>query len=473
MSEKSTIFAEKNINLAEVMSFMKKCKANKTDIHSFEIVQNGEVKLRVAPKPYSFDYKQQLYSLSKSFTSTAIGLLADDGLLSIEDRIIDIFSDKCPEQPGKNLSEMRVRHVLSMNTGHSRCVLDDIRHSEDPVSMFLRIEPEYAPGTHFVYNNAATYMLSEIVGKYTGMSMFDFLSIRLFEPLGIEGAYWDAFPDGNSQGAVGLHASTDDLIKLGLLYLNKGVYNGKRIFSEKWTEEASRAWSDNSQNGTPDWTAGYGFQFWRNDRMGFRGDGAFGQLCMIFPSINTVFAMQVFSEDMQSEINYLYELTEKLYGESSVTAEEFAEFVDRYNTPVAYSDAECGIFGKLYRCRKNGYGITLIRFTESDDSIDLNFSNGTSWQTMRFGKGCFAENNVVLKKFKITLEGLAGHKDRERLHFAAYCTYRDSALQLYINYLDNPHTDEYVCSFDNGSLLIKRAKKLDFCYDEDITGELI
>ena len=113
-------------------------------------------------------------------------------------------------------------------------------------------------------------MLSEIVRKYTGMTMYDFLSQRLFAPLGIAGTHWNAFADGNSQGAVGLHASADDIAKLGLLYLNKGVYNRKRMLSENWVETATKAWSDNSATGTPDWTAGYGFQFWRNAREGFR-----------------------------------------------------------------------------------------------------------------------------------------------------------------------------------------------------------
>ena len=152
----------------------------------------------------------------------------------------------------------------------------------------MKFEPEFEPGTHFCYNNAATFMLSEIVGKYAGMTVYDFLSLRLFEPLGINNAHWNSFADGNSQGAVGLHVSTDYAAKLGLLYLNKGVYNGRRILSENWIKAATKVWSDTSTNGTQDWTSGYGFQFWKNFRDGFRGDGAFGQLCMVFPSKNNI-----------------------------------------------------------------------------------------------------------------------------------------------------------------------------------------
>lgn len=217
--------------------------------------------MRIAPAPYSFEYKQQAYSLSKSFTSTAIGFLVDEGRVSIDDRLVDIFSDVITEKIGTNVKKIRVKHLLSMNTGHKNCILSYICNSDNPVKSFLKFEPEFEPGTHFCYNNAATFMLSEIVGKYAGMTVYDFLSLRLFEPLGINNAHWNSFADGNSQGVVGLHVSTDDVAKLGLLYLNKGVYNGRRILSENWIKAATKVWSDTSTNGTQDWTSGYGFQF--------------------------------------------------------------------------------------------------------------------------------------------------------------------------------------------------------------------
>lgn len=468
---KSSITVSNDVNCLKLIEFMKKCKESKTDIHSFEIIQNGEVKVKIAPAPYSFEYKQQLYSLSKSFSSTAIGFLVDDGVVDINDRVVDIFSDKCPENIGENLSEMRLRHLLSMNTGHDRCLLNDIRRDEDPVKSFLKFEPEFEPGTHFFYNNAATFMLAEIVRKYTDMTMYDFLNQRLFVPLGISETYWNTFADGNSQGAVGLHASADDVAKLGLLYLNKGMYNGRRILSEKWVETATKAWSDNSTNGTPDWVAGYGFQFWRNDRDGFRGDGAFGQLCMVLPSKNMVFAMETYSEDMQGEISLVYELADNLYGESDVTGEELCVFADGYNDPCEYKEGK--ITNRLYRCDENGFGMTFISLSEEDECINLNFSDGTKWQTMKFGKGKFIENNITIKKFKPTLEELAGHDEKENVHFVAYCTFKNDELHLHFNYLDNPHLDEYICKFDEHLFEMKKVKEAEFSYNGEVRGECV
>ena len=472
MAEQSTIYAARGINFGAVTEFMDSCKKSKTDIHSFVVIHNGAIKLKIAPLPYSFEYKQHLYSLSKSFSATAVGFLIDDEIIGIEDKIIDIFKDKCPDKIGRNLSKMRIKHLLSMNTGHNACLLYNICGREDPVSEFLRFEPENEPGTHFMYNNAATYILSEIVRKFTNMSMFDFLSIRLFEPLKITNTHWDSFTCGNSQAALGLYASAEDMAKLGLLYLNKGVYNGKRILSEKWTNMAVRPWSKNNSDASPDWAAGYGFQFWRNAAEGFRGDGAFGQLCVVLPSKNMVLSVQAYSEDTQAELNYLYELSDRLYGNSNVTEEELETYADGYNKPAEFKSSNVNIFDKLYLCEKNGFEISLVKFVDCCDGIELRFSDGTVWQTMKFGKNKFCENKAVLKRLKPMIEGISTDK-KELVHFVGCCTFEADTLTLQFNFLDNPHIDKYICTFLENNLSIRKAKTADFLYSGEIRGKLI
>ena len=224
-------------------------------------------------------------------------------------------------------------------------------------------------------------------------------------------------------------------------------------------------------NGTPDWVAGYGFQFWRNARDGFRGDGAFGQLCMVFPSKNMVFAMEAYSEDMQEEINRVYELADNLCGDSNVTVDELCAFADKYNAPCEFSAGK--ITNRLYRCNENRFGMTFISLSEEDECIKLNFSDGIKWQTMKFGKGRFIENNIRIRKFKPTLEELAGHDENENVHFVAYCTFKNSELHLHFNYLDNPHLDEYVCRFDERSFEIKKTKDAEFSYHGEVLGEYL
>lgn len=467
---KSTIYIDKDVNRDSVCKFMEDCRKTKTDVHSLKVICGGETKVRVALAPYSFEYKQQLYSLSKSFTSTAIGFLVDAGKISVEDRMVDLFPEKCPEVIGENLSKMRLKHVLSMNTGHKECILGGIRNDKDPVRRFFEHEPEFEPGTNFCYNNAATYMLSQIVTKYTGMTMYEFLNFKLFKPLGIENTYWNTFANGCSQGAVGFHASTDDIAKLGLLYLNGGVFDGKRILSENWVKEATTPHSDNSTNGTPDWTAGYGYQFWLNGREGFRGDGAFGQLCVVLPEKDMVLAMEVYSEDMQGEMNLVFELADNLFGESSMSESDFEKFAESYNMPASYTPGDLST--SIYRLEKNLYGMNFIQFSQDEKCIYLNFSDGRSWQKMSFGKGEFKENKIFIKKLKPTLEGLMGHDNVEDVHFAGWCNFEDGTLHLHINYSDNPHTDDYVCTFNGDDFVMHKAQDTEFCYDGKILGKI-
>lgn len=452
MGNFSTIELADGVSRRAVMDFMDNCKKNGVNVHSFKIIRDGKTQVRIAPKPYSFDYKQQLFSLSKSFTSTAVGFLYDEGIIDLNDKFVDIFPEKCPENLGENVKKMTVRHILSMNTGHEGCVILNIKESDDPVCEFMKIEPEYAPGTHFAYNNAATYMLSEIVSRYTGVTVYDYLSQKLFKPLGIENTYWNVYKDGKSQGAVGFHASCDDIAKLGQLYLDKGVFDGKRILSEEWVELATKSWSDNSGNGTPDWTAGYGFQFWNNSREGYRADGAAGQLSVVIPSQNAVFAAQVYSENMQKEIDLAFELVYNLYGDDDVTDSDLKMFVDSYNGNLAYNNGVT-VQNGVYKCEKNKSGITFIEFADKGDSVDLRFSDGRAWHTMSFGKSEYIDNNIKIKGFKPTI-WLCENNDVENTHFVGRADDTDVNLRLRANYLDNPFVSEYVCAFDGDNVCI-------------------
>lgn len=445
---KSEIYMAENVSTKAVADFFRTSKENGNNIHTLEVIHNGEIKVKIAPKPYSCDFKAQLYSLSKTFTSTAIGLLVDDGVLSVDDKITDIFSDILPEKVSENLAAMTLKHVLSMNTGHKECHLHQIRNSEEPIKELLKFDIEYAPGTHFTYNNAATYMLSEIVTKYTGMTVFDFLNIRLFKTLEIEGLRWDAYPNGKSQGAVGVYASVDDIAKLGQLYLNKGMWNGRRVLSEKWVSGATACVSDTSMNGTPDWVAGYGYQIWRNERDGFRADGAMGQFSIVLPEKNAVVAIQSMSTDPQYDITAVYALIDALYSGGSDDAAE--KVIESHTGVLEYKPIN--ISGEAYKCAENEYGITLVSFKDEKDRVAMNFSNGEEIQHMYFGKSQYCDNEINIKCFRPTLDGLAGTDKVVHIHFAACCTGEDGTLRLHIRFLDTPQYIDFAARFDGGKM---------------------
>ena len=436
---KNEIFVSPRVSVKAVNKFFKTISSGIGEIHAVEIYQNDGLLMRISPAPYQPTDKREIYSLSKSFTSTAIGFLCDEKKLSEEDYIKDIFPDKLPEKVSENLEKMQIKHILSMNTGHDSCAMSEMVQSGDAARAFLAKEVKFEPGTHFVYNTGATCMLSCVTERITGMKLLDFLTWKLFMPLGISGVRWNSVPDGTNEGGCGIHVSCDDIAKLGLLYLHKGVWNGKRILSEKWVETATHQVSDNSGNGTPDWCAGYGYQFWMNSREGFRGDGAFGQLCIVLPERNMVVAVQAELGDMQAEIDAVMELVYHLYDNDEPEPLILPDY-----TPAESKQLLSGLEGKYYKLEKNPMGWSGVYFIydSSEAAVSAVFSNGTDQYTVKAGSGRLIESYINVKNLTPKLLGLMSAEDVETNRLAS--SYRAEEGKLIINsrVLNTPHKME-------------------------------
>ncbi|WP_326999978.1 beta-lactamase family protein [Dactylosporangium sp. NBC_01737] len=275
-------------------------------VHSFVLLRHGETVAEGWWHPYEPERPQTLYSLSKSFTSTAVGLAVADGLLSVDDLVADLL-------PGHNrdLRGMRVRHLLTMTTGHDTDAAPLM--AEDPggdwVRGFLGVPVVHEPGTRFVYNSGATYALSAIVQRLTGETLLDYLRPRLFEPLGFGPAAWDTCPRGISFGGWGLRLRTADLARFGELYLRGGRWQGRQLVPAAWVEAATAAQVPNGgpdPDESPDWQQGYGYQFWRCRHGAFRGDGAFGQFVVVMPAQDQVLAVTAGASDMQAVLDAVW-----------------------------------------------------------------------------------------------------------------------------------------------------------------------
>ena len=206
---------------------------------------------------------------------------------------------------GNNLKQMRVRDLLTMSTGHQ----DEPPTAPDAVSAksFLAQAVPHLPGTHFKYNTAATFMQSAIVQKVSGQTALDFLRPRLFEPLGIEHPVWDPNFQGISLGGYGLRVRTEDIAKFGQLYLQKGRWHGKQLLTAEWVAMATAKQTSNGSNPKSDWNQGYGFQFWRCRYNAYRGDGAFGQYCLVMPDEDAVVSITSGVKDMQAVLNVIWD----------------------------------------------------------------------------------------------------------------------------------------------------------------------
>jgi CubicO group peptidase (beta-lactamase class C family) len=293
------------VSSAQIRAFIEAADRQVKTMHSFMLVRHGHVVAEAWWRPQTATTPHVLHSLSKSFTSTAVGLAVAEGKLSVDDPVLKHFPEDAPAEPSAKLKAMRVRDLLTMSTGHQT---EPKFTPEAPwVKTFLAHPVEHKPGAHFQYNSPATYMQSALVQKVTGQTVLEYLKPRLFEPLGIESPVWGTSPQGVTVGGWGLHIRTEDIAKFGQLYLQKGKWNGKQLVPAAWVEQATARQVSNGSDPVKDWDQGYGFQFWRCRHGAFRGDGAFGQFCIVLPEQDAVVAITADTRDMQAELNVVWD----------------------------------------------------------------------------------------------------------------------------------------------------------------------
>lgn len=288
-----------------ILDFVNDADRSLDSLHSLMILRHGRVIAEGWWAPYDPRTRHELYSLSKSFTSTAVGFAVAEGKLSVDDELTKLFPAELPAEIPSNLRAMRLRDLLCMSAGHG------VEIGTGPAAMttraFLAHPVPFKPGTRFLYNTPATFMLSASVQRATGQTVLEYLRPRLFDPLGIEDPSWDANVEGISLGGYGLSVRTEDIAKFGQLYLQKGKWDGRQILPESWVDFATSRQTSNGSNPKSDWEQGYGFQFWRCRQGAFRGDGAFGQFCVVMPAQDAVVVTTAGLKDMQAVLDRVWQ----------------------------------------------------------------------------------------------------------------------------------------------------------------------
>ncbi|WP_209331084.1 ChbG/HpnK family deacetylase [Lunatimonas salinarum] len=311
--------AEK-IRAEAISDYLQAVQTAEQDLHSLMILRNGKVVFERWFGEHAANKPHALFSVSKTFTATAIGFAVQEGLLSVNDKVISFFPDKLPAEISPHLAAMEIRHLLTMTAGNDVDPTRTIRENQDAdwVQAFLAFPVVHRPGTQYVYNSLATFMLSAILHQVTGERLLDYLQPRLLRPLGIVGATWDQNPQGLDVGGWGLQVKTEDMAKLGLFYLQKGEWKGKQLLPSAWIEEASSAQVPSLPAGQKkenlkvnakdsDWLQGYGYQLWRSRHNSYRADGANGQFVLILPEKNAVIVTTAHIQNMQAELNLIWE----------------------------------------------------------------------------------------------------------------------------------------------------------------------
>ena len=347
-------------------------------MQGFVIVRHGKVIAEGSWKPFdTLNETHMLYSHSKSFTSSAIGLLADRGKIDLDERIVDIFSNEVPAKVSENLAQLRVRDLLTMNVGKKDHLLRD---GGDWVKEFLSKDFFRKPGTGFKYDSDATYMLAAIVEKKSGMKMMDYLQKNMFDQIGITKAWTTCSPQGIPCGGWGMNMTTRELARFGQLYLNRGGWDGKRVLSSDWVSLATtrQTWSGWQNVGVKalgegtDWEQGYGFQFWRCRHGAYRADGAGGQYTVVIPEKDMVVSAHAGLGDFPKELDLIWDnllpvLKDAPLAENPSAQKQLADRLAKLAIkPVEFARARKWTTPFEFSLRENSRVFKSVRFDPKD-----------------------------------------------------------------------------------------------------------
>lgn len=338
------------VDAAGILRLLDALEASPTqEPHGLMILRHGRIIAEGWWAPYTPTRQQHVYSLSKSFTAAAAGVLYDEGRLDLDAPVISFFPEFADEITDPRSRRILVRHVASMSTGHTREMLDIAVRTDraEPVRGFLLNPPDQEPGTVFAYSQPTTYTLAAIVQRLTGRTLVEFLRERVLGPLGADEIAWTQGPPGRDIGFSGAFVTTDTIARLGQLLLRGGDWNGRRILSEEWVRLATSPQiataSGSLGDAASDWARGYGFQHWVS-RHGFRGDGAFGQYCLVLPEQDAVIAYQGQASDMQETLDAMWDHLLPAFGAGGATPggraadEELADRLARASLPPLHVD---------------------------------------------------------------------------------------------------------------------------------------
>lgn len=278
------------ISSKQILKFLQKVKDNGIMMHSMLMMRKGHVVAEGYFAPFHKDYKHRMYSVSKTFVSTAIGLLVDEGRISLDDHICDFFQDKLPENPHPYVLDMKIRDLLMMSTPYTTNTYSE--KDKDWAWTFFNTEPSHPAGTVFSYDTSATYTLNVLVERLVGKPFLEYLKDKMLRELGFsEDAWCIKAPEGNTWGGSGVICTTRDLARLALVYMNGGKIGGKQYLSEEYVKAASSRQIDNSQTGHRDYVHGngYGYQIWilKDGAFAFCGMGM--QLAICVPKKDFLF----------------------------------------------------------------------------------------------------------------------------------------------------------------------------------------
>ncbi len=446
-----------------LVSFLDAVAVSPHELHGLVVVRHGKVISEAAWAPYRTDLKHTMYSTSKSFTSTAVGFAVQEKLFSIDDKVISFFPEELPDSVSPYLKSLTIRHLLTMSVGQDPEPTAAIRRTDaNWVKEFLAAPIANEPGTKFLYNSLATFMAAAIVQKVTGQTLIEYLTPRLFEPLGIEGADWESDPLGRNTGGWGLRVKTEDMAKLGQLYLQNGQWNGQKLLNADWVAMATSTQIiqhpdlEAELRAASDWEQGYGFQFWRCRHNGFRADGAFGQYILVMPEQDAVIAITSETQNMQGVMDLVWEYLLPAFQDAPLPENPNMSLalnkrIASLALPVpefAKSKTQKSLKGKVITLPANEAGLENMRFDFVGKQCNMTLTSSQGTHLLMFGAKEWAYSNTDRKGPNLLLSApghMAGYLPVEV--DGAYRWKDAQTLELTLRYIESPHREVFTFSF--------------------------
>ena len=464
---RSTPEAE-GVDSAGIAAFVEAIERTGHELHSFMMLRHGRVVADGWWDPYGPQYRHTMYSMSKSFTSTAIGLVVSEGRISLEDLVVRYFPQDVPEPASENLASLKVKHLLSMAVGNEHEPTQVMVNSEHWVKTFLAQPITHTPGAVFMYNSAATYMLSAIVTKVTGKTVLDYLTPRLFEPLGISGMTWETCPRGINTGGWGLSIATEGLAKFGQLLLQKGKWNGQQLIPARWVKEATTFKIQQPDPPKPsrpkeqnDWLQGYCYQFWRCQHDAFRGDGAFGQFTIVLPRQDAVVVMTSETKDMQGVLDLVWThllpacKPKPLMAVETTLRDKLKTLSLKLTQGALTSPTSAEVSGKTYVLEPNALGLSTVSFLFTEGVCRFTTKAGDVPHVIECGLGKRVRGEAAFPGTPPRLISGGAPKGPVATRIAASAAWKDTqTLEMTWHYYETPHHDTVTCKFEHDSVSV-------------------
>lgn len=437
-----------------VLAFLDDVRSSRLELHSFMLARRGRVLAEGWWSPYRADLRHMMHSLTKSVTACAVGLALQEGRFHLNDSVVSFFPDELPRTVSDNLRAMTVEHLLSMRTGHDHMVSGaEWRGIQTSwVAEFFKIPVVYPPGSRFVYTSAATYMLSAIISKTTGLSTHEYLRPRVLDPLAIHDEDWPPGPEGITPGANGLSWRTADSLKLGLLHASDGIWRGQRLLPASWVESVQQ----------PHGSAEYGYQWWLGPAGAYYADGLFGQLSIVFPHIEAVLAITSAVQNEDALLATVWKHFPVAFTQDAARPQQAADANLRRLTSrlslfapllAGSSPLSQQVSGRQYTIAANDDGVTAITLAFAADRCLFTLADASGVHSVNCGLGKLIEGNTTIPGHKLH------HEYRPSvMRVAAAGEWLDSnTFQMVWQFIETAFRDTATVRFEGDRLTFDRS----------------